>query len=176
VGRSGTADVSLAWDTRVSSLHAELRHIGGHWLVIDDGLSRNGTYLNGTRVAGRRRLQDGDELEIGTTVLVFRDPASPSATRTESTPQMQPPGSLTEAQRRVLVALCQPLGAADPALRPATNREIAEGLHLSVPAVKGHLRALFRIFDVDGFPQNEKRLRLAHLALSTGTVARSELA
>ena len=30
------------------------------WTVVDDGLSRNGTYVNGERIHGRRRLVDGD--------------------------------------------------------------------------------------------------------------------
>jgi hypothetical protein len=49
-----------------------LTEVGGHWVVTDDGLSRNGTFLNGDPVAGRRRLQDGGLLEVGDTPLAFR--------------------------------------------------------------------------------------------------------
>src|SRR4029453_1019569 len=45
VGRGAGCDVCVDWDGRVSSLHAELHSSGPEWLVVDDGLSRNGTYL-----------------------------------------------------------------------------------------------------------------------------------
>ena len=60
VGRSDRADVAIGWDGEVSRLHAEIECVAGEWLVADDGLSSNGTFVNGQRVAGRRRLTDGD--------------------------------------------------------------------------------------------------------------------
>jgi pSer/pThr/pTyr-binding forkhead associated (FHA) protein len=51
-----------------------VRRAGGSWLIVDDGLSRNGTFVNGERVTGRRRLQDGDHIGAGTTPLIFSDP------------------------------------------------------------------------------------------------------
>jgi DNA-binding NarL/FixJ family response regulator len=48
---------------------------------------------------------------------------------------------------------------------PATNREIADAVGLSVDAVKGHLRVLYARFGLDALPQHEKRVRLAELAL-----------
>src|SRR3954452_7939609 len=65
VGRGATNEVSLPWDTEVSRLHAELECIAGEWTVSDDGLSRNGTYVNGSRVNGRHRLRDGDVIRVG---------------------------------------------------------------------------------------------------------------
>ena len=62
-----------------------------------------------------------------------------------------------------------------PFATPATNREIADELYLSVDAVKAHLRTLFEKFDVGGLPQNQKRARLAALALRDGTVSPREL-
>ena len=55
VGRRADNDVALAWDGEVSRVHAELERVGGEWVVVDDGLSRNGTFVNGERVTGRRR-------------------------------------------------------------------------------------------------------------------------
>src|SRR4051812_10089765 len=57
LGRSGEADVTLSWDERVSTVHAELHRAGGQWTVADDGLSTNGTFLNGARLSGRQRLR-----------------------------------------------------------------------------------------------------------------------
>ena len=83
VGRDERADVPLSWDNQVSRLHAELECIAGEWTVSDDGLSRNGTFVNGSRLAGRARLRDGDQIRLGRTVVVFRqatlDPASATA-------------------------------------------------------------------------------------------------
>jgi hypothetical protein len=83
VGRSDEADVILAGDDRVSAVHAELHRAAGQWTIADDGLSRNGTFLNGSRLSGRRRLRDGDWLLIGRTVVVYRVGATTSLGATE---------------------------------------------------------------------------------------------
>jgi Protein of unknown function (DUF3662)/Inner membrane component of T3SS, cytoplasmic domain len=70
IGRSPEATLQLA-DTGVSRRHAELAPVGGAWWVADLG-STNGTAVNGRPVT-RAELADGDRLELGTTVLVFRD-------------------------------------------------------------------------------------------------------
>ena len=82
---------------------------------------------------------------------------------------------ISDAQRRVAVALCRPFGAADGFAAPATNQEIADELFLTVAAVKTHLRALFARFGIEDLPQNEKRLRLVELLLNTGVVGDHEL-
>ena len=50
--------------------------------MVDDGLSRNGTYVNGERVNGRRRLRDGDRIVFGETPVTFRSPADAEADST----------------------------------------------------------------------------------------------
>ena len=67
LGRRMEADVSLPWDLEVSRLHAELECKAGEWLMCDDGFSQNGTFVNGLRIHGRRRLVDGDLVRIGQT-------------------------------------------------------------------------------------------------------------
>src|SRR5207342_2158069 len=74
IGRGEGVDLSLDWDDRVSRVHAELERVGETWALVDDGLSRNGSYVNGKRVRGRRRLEEGDELRLGGTRVVFRAP------------------------------------------------------------------------------------------------------
>lgn len=82
IGRGLGADVSLPWDEEVSRVHAEIVRLGDDWVVVDDGLSRNGTFVGGERVAARRRLADGDELRVGSTTIGYRDPfAAPDPTR-----------------------------------------------------------------------------------------------
>jgi pSer/pThr/pTyr-binding forkhead associated (FHA) protein len=174
IGRHGECDVLLDWDPQVSGLHAQLQSSAGHWLVVDDGLSRNGTFVNGERVVGQRRLDDGDQLEVGKTLLIFRRPESNRSRSTTLGVETVRP-ELSEAQRRVLVALCRPYRDGAAYARPASNREIADELVLSVAAVKTHLRALFQRFGVDDLPQNEKRARLAQRALDGGSVSPRDL-
>lgn len=176
IGRGEGIDVSLDGDEGVSRLHAELEQVGGSWLVVDDGLSTNGTFVEEERINARRRLGDRDLIRIGGTGILFRDPAAaegPGATvAAADTASVQ---KLTDTQRSVLVALCRPYGSGDSFATPATNREIAEALFLSVDAVKGHLRILFDRFGLADLPQNEKRSRLAEQALRSGAVRASEL-
>src|SRR6202142_2906776 len=58
IGRRPESDVSLAWDREVSRLHAELRRVGRDWTIVDDGISRNGSFVNTLRLQGRHRLID----------------------------------------------------------------------------------------------------------------------
>ena len=174
IGRGESVDVRLAWDAQVSHLHAELRGLGGEWLIVDDGLSRNGTFVGEERVVGRRRLRDRDLIRLGATLLLFRHPVS-EATRGETAMAPEAAPELTPAQRRVLISLCRPLAAGRGLATPATNREIANELYLSVEAVKAHLRGLFDRFDVSELPQNQKRLALAERAFRTGSITPHDL-
>jgi class 3 adenylate cyclase len=73
LGRGEAVDVCLGWDPSVSLVHAEAVAVGAHWLIGDDGVSRNGTFVNGERVSGRRRLRHGDVVRVGRTELEFND-------------------------------------------------------------------------------------------------------
>lgn len=174
VGRGPQVDVALDEDPEVSRLHAELRRLGGAWVLDDDGLSQNGSFVGGERVIGRRRLRDGDVLRFGGTEVAFRDPGE-AALRETRAAREQPRPELSPTQRKVLVALCRPFRDGSAYARPAANREIADELFLSVEAVKDHLRALFAKLGVEDCPPNEKRLRLVERALDTGLLSAHEL-
>jgi FHA domain len=172
VGRGSRADVVLAWDERVSRVHARLAPVGGDWTVEDDGLSRNGTWLNGERVRGLRRLTDRDVVQVGRTSLVFREPATTGDARTLEGSIPLTADAISPMQRRVLQELCRPTleaGRVEPA---TTNEDIAGRIHLSVDAVKAHLRNLFRKFEIEELPQNQKRARLVRMAVEAGLVGR----
>jgi pSer/pThr/pTyr-binding forkhead associated (FHA) protein len=177
VGRLESTDLALPWDDEVSRLHAEVEFVGGWWTISDDGLSRNGTQVNGAPIAGRRRLHDGDLVQVGRTVLGFRaaglrESGTTAAKRDRD--ELQIP-EVSPAQRRVLVALCRPYKSLDPFATPATNQDIAAEVFLSVDAVKAHLRALFQRFNIEGLPQNQKRARLVELAFEKHVIARRDL-
>lgn len=74
IGRGPSCDVGLPWDSNVSRVHAELVKVGDDWAVVDDGLSTNGTFVEGERVERRHRLHDGESLRCGDTDLRFRAP------------------------------------------------------------------------------------------------------
>lgn len=176
VGRGEDAEIDLGFDSEVSRAHAELEPVGSDWALVDDGLSRNGSFVNGERVVARRRLRDGDVLRLGRTEMLYRDPRGGTVEETAAAAGDRGRPEVTEQQRRVLIELCRPFREGGEFASPATNREIAERVFLSVDAVKAHLRALFERFGVGELPQNQKRIRLAELALRSGVVTPRDLA
>ena len=175
MGRRSSADVALTWDEGVSRLHAELRRVGEDWTLVDDGLSMNGSFVNGEIVRGQRRLHDGDALRLGGAVLVFRRPTEAESLGTAPMADLKRIVSLSVTQRKVLIALCRPFKTSTAFVTPATNEEIASELYLSVDAIKKHMRALFEKFGVEHLPQNEKRARLVERAFAGGLISEREL-
>jgi len=175
VGRSGSADVRLEWDEEVSALHAQIEVVRDECTLVDDGLSRNGSFVNEERVHGRRHLRDGDSLRFGQTVVTYRRPGEDAPEATAIASEMPAAATVSPAQRKVLLALCRPYKDGDSFATPATNQQIGEELHLSVDAVKTHMRALFEKLGVGDIPQNQKRVALVERALQSGIVSRREL-
>ena len=170
IGRSATNDVPLPWDAEVSRLHATLERVGDEWTFVDDGRSHNGSYIDGERVTGRRRLRDGDVIALGRALLVFRSPTGRESLRTATSQQRTTP-RVSEAQLRVLTALCRPYRESSYAV-PPSNRKIAEELVIGVETVKTHMRALFDAFELGDLPQHQKRAALAQRALESGLIPR----
>ncbi|HZN90863.1 MAG TPA: FHA domain-containing protein [Thermoleophilaceae bacterium] len=175
LGRGPATDIALGWDERVSRIHAELERIADRWSLVDDGLSLNGSYANGTIVHGRRVLHDGDRIELGGTVILFRDPAEADARSTAAASERRIGALLSELQRATLLALCRPYKDHTAFVTPATNEQIAAELYLSVDAVKKHLRVLFEKFGVADLPQYEKRTRLVERAFASGFLSEHDL-
>jgi predicted component of type VI protein secretion system len=175
IGRSSGCDVQLAWDERVSRVHAGLDLVGHDWTLVDDGLSRNGTYLNGDRLHGRRRLRDGDTFVLGSTSFRFRGASRATTQLTKVGEQLVTAASLSPTQRQIAIALCRPYKHDDPYATPASNQQIADELFLSVDAVKTQLRLLFQKFQIEDLPQNQKRVKLVERILGLGLVSRNDL-
>jgi DNA-binding NtrC family response regulator len=64
LGRSRSSGLPLE-DTAASRLHATLRWDGGDEVLLIDAGSKNGTYVDGTRVEGTLALRSGAEIAIG---------------------------------------------------------------------------------------------------------------
>ncbi len=170
IGRSNSNDVTLDWDDQVSRLHAQLELVSSHWLLVDNA-SRNGTFVNGERLSGRRLLHDGDMVLVGSTSLTFKFSRVTVSRPTRIAETSAAPPSLSETQRHLLNALCRPHKVGGPYAAPASNQEIANELFLSVDAVKTHLRMLFQKFRLEDLPQNQKRAKLVERAFLLGLVS-----
>ncbi|MGZ4334566.1 MAG: FHA domain-containing protein [Gaiellaceae bacterium] len=70
VGRGGENDLALEGDEFASSLHVRFEPRGDGVWVQDLG-STTGTYVNGIRIGGARRLAPGDVVRVGATDLRF---------------------------------------------------------------------------------------------------------
>ncbi|WP_256668345.1 FHA domain-containing protein [Nocardia cyriacigeorgica] len=173
IGRSETADISVPADSTVSRLHAIIEWVCDCWVIVDNGLSKNGTFVNGERVCGCRRLNTGDIIRMGQSVFVLRD-EEPERETTAGLVGAPTANSLTGAQYLVLEALCRPRNAQHPLAFPASNCQIARELSLSIATVKTHMRALFRTFGIEELPPNQKRLRLAEHAVASGVIVESK--
>jgi pSer/pThr/pTyr-binding forkhead associated (FHA) protein len=173
VGRQPESDVALTWDEEVSRAHADIECIGNVWTLVDDGRSRNGSFVNGERVHGRRALHHNDSVAIGRTALTYIEPLADEASSTAPARRHTPP-PVTAAQRRVLVALVAPY-ARDSFATPPSNREVAAELSVSVDTVKFHLHTLFETFGLAEVPQHQKRAALARLVLESGVVTLAEV-
>ena len=171
LGRDASADVAVPWDGKVSRLHATLEAAGSAWTIADDGLSRNGTFVNLERVVGRRRLRSGDVVRVGDTDIAFHEPGGATGAETSLAQDVVLGADLSKMQRKVLVALCRPLRDQGPYAVPATNQDIADEVFLTVVAVKTHLRTLFAKFGLQDLPQNAKRAALAEAALRSGSIS-----
>jgi hypothetical protein len=175
IGRGGGCDLRLSWDEEVSRIHAQLDRMGTDWTLVDDGLSRNGTFLNGQRIDGRRVLHDGDTFVIGGTSILYQSAHAAGVQATRVAQDAVTVLSLSPTQRQILTALCRPYKDGAPYATPGSNQQISAELFLSVDAVKTHLRTLFQKFHIEDLPQNQKRAKLVERAFSLGLINRRDL-
>jgi len=174
IGRRLEADVPLGWDPEVSRLHAELECKAGEWTLCDDGFSQNGTYVNGLRIHGRRRLTDGDLLRIGQTAIAFCDPSLSGLGVTLAPGELGIAPKFSEQQQRILRGLCRPLMGDGEGLTPASDAEIAAATGIAEEIVTTELDHLGRSFGLQDMPPADRRAEIALLALRSGLVKADE--
>ena len=163
-------------DDETSRLHAVLERVGGEWTVVDDGLSQNGAFVGPARhhrpppAGGRRRLRCG--------APGSRSPTRVGGRRGRLDREVAGAGERRTDHRRPDAGADRalpPLRGGDAFAVPATNKQIADELFLSVDAVKSHLRPLFEKFALGDLPQNAKRAALVERALMLGIVTERDL-
>jgi predicted component of type VI protein secretion system len=174
IGRREEADVSIPWDLEMSRVHAELEVRAGEWTISDDGLSQNGTWVNGLRLSGRRRLADGDLVGVGRTVFAFCDPVPIGTGPTLVPGELSATPRFSEQQQRVLRALCRPLFADGEGINPATDEEVAEATGITLEAVVSELDHLGRALGLEDMPPPDQRAEIALLAMRSGLVSADE--
>jgi len=162
VGRGKHVDVRLT-DPSVSLLHAELIRRGPYVYVMDLGLSRNGTRVNG-RLVARRLLADGDAVTFGSARCRINGVATDEPADAEVAGPAAP--ELTRRELDVIASLCKPALADDAFVTPATAREIAADLVVTEAAVKQHLLRLYTKLKIaEGA---NRRVRLANEVIALG--------
>jgi DNA-binding SARP family transcriptional activator len=150
IGRRPTNDICLGWDKEVSREHARLEFTDGCWELVDDGVSRNGSFVDGERIRGRYRLRDAQIVRLGGTVLLYR--TSPvTATRPDTTL-----GATEDARVRIANQL--------DATERAVLTELARGRRVA------GVESLWRRFGVEGLPDRERDAAVLDLARAIGAV------
>ena len=168
------ADVDLVLDDgTVSQVHACLDRTGAIWMLADQG-SRNGTLLNGRRIATPHRLRHGDDIVVGRTKLVFLDKATE---RKHHTTPLDPVPAITTREREVLFELCRPMLSGSAFTPPAPVRTIATRLGVGRGAIEAHLLNLYDKFGIIKHPDDEmeRRVRLANEAVQRGVIGPPDL-
>jgi pSer/pThr/pTyr-binding forkhead associated (FHA) protein len=79
LGRLPECELAVA-DAGVSRRHAEVRRGADNTWVVSDLGSTNGTKVNGLRISAARRLEDGDEITVGSTSVHFEAASPPGTT------------------------------------------------------------------------------------------------
>ena len=165
VGRGQGVDIRMD-DPSVSRLHAELVRRGPYVYVVDLGLSRNGTRVNGRPIA-RRVLDEGDVLSFGTARgriggIPQEEITAEAELRRSAVPE------LTRRELDVLTSLCRPALSDEAFATPATAHDIAADLVVTEAAVKQHLLRLYQKFRIPEGPN--RRTRLANEVVALGLV------
>lgn len=170
IGRTVANDIALVWDPEVSEVHARLEELApGVWAIVDDGISTNGTRINGgARIHGRRRLFNGDLILVGSSPIVFRAPSRPRRTKRRADYEIKLADRTAEALRELARPIVEAQGL--PAV-PASNQQIAQRMGIGVAAVRDHIKLLNRAFAVEqDAPVSEKRLTVVMRAIDAGLV------
>ena len=126
IGRGGECDLVLP-ERQVSRHHIKILRENGRFILQDLG-SKNGTHLNGMRVAGRVPLQDGDEIQIALCVKLVFIGTGATLPLTFDPPKLERTLTINEAERSIYI----------------------KGKRLEPPLSLAQFRLLQLLYDADG--------------------------
>lgn len=169
IGRDEGCAVRIENDGRVSRRHARLIFGAGQW-SIEDGPSRNGTYVERRRTVGEHILIDGSRISVGRTTLSFHSPATSTIVTTLVEHPTERRLHPTPTQRKVLVELARPfmVRSAEFGVAP-TNAAIAAMLGYQVSTIRDAISDLYRQAGLTR-GASEQRAALVRLAIREGSV------
>jgi len=154
IGRAAENDVVLADDVACSRVHATLRRVDVGWVVEDLG-SRNGTYVNGARLAAPAVLGPKDIVHLGSATLrlaTLPDDGMTAEEPEQARRRRQQDLLLSDREKEVLRLVAQ----------GRTDEQIGGELYINVKTVHSHLD---HIKDKTG---ERRRADLTRLALRLG--------
>lgn len=174
IGRDGDCAVRITNDVRVSRRHARLIFGAGRW-SIQDGPSRNGTFLADERTVGEQILVDGALITVGRTLLSFHMPVATVVTtfaELPSTQRLHP----TATQRKVLIELARS-AFERPGEIPVvpTNAAIARRLGYADATIRDAVSDLYRQAGLTR-GASDQRSELVRLAIRERTVTAADFA
>jgi tetratricopeptide (TPR) repeat protein len=161
IGRRSTNDLSLPWDQGVSRVHAHLERSGDGWELVDEGRSRNGSYVNGERVTGRRVLHDADVIRLGNTVLLYRAPTSEIGARRQETGvtadlSIWAASQIEQSDLAVLRSFARAVAQADQQAAGQAEWRAAEDLDRTPEDIEAALRLLYLRFGLAQVAEHER--------------------
>ena len=174
IGRDAGCGVRIVNDARVSRRHARLIFGAGQW-SIEDGPSRNGTYVEGERTTGEQILEDATTFTVGKTLLSLHVPPGSSVVTTladaPATRRLHP----NATQRKVLVELVRPFFERDDSVPSTpTNSEIADRLGYQAATIRDAISDLYRQAGITRGARDQ-RAELARLAVHEQAVTPRDL-
>jgi hypothetical protein len=169
IGRDEGCTVEVRNDERVSRRHARIIFGAGQW-SIEDGPSRNGTFVDGTPAVGERLLADGSRILVGRTTVSFHAGRTATAIPTLGEEPRQRRLHPNATQRKVLVELARPfmVRGAEVPVTP-TNAAIAQTLGYQVATIRDAISDLYGQAKL-ARGSSEQRSELVRLAIGEGAV------
>jgi hypothetical protein len=116
IGRSTPGLGSLGGDTEISRVHSRVYHDASGQLMVEDLGSTNGTFVNGSRIAGAQPLRSGDQVRVGQTTMTVEGGGAEGAT---TVGQIIPPAAAAVPPPPAAVAATPPTQPFQPAQPPA---------------------------------------------------------
>ena len=141
----------------VSRVHASLEQLGDEWTFVEDGaLAQRLVHRRRARARAACGCATATRSALGRTVIVFRSPTGRESLRTATSQRATAP-KVSEAQLRVLTALCRPYAEARYAV-PASNKpDRRRAHHRRRDGQDAHARAVRRLRARRAAPAPEAR-------------------